>query len=146
MSMTKKRKDATYVAGPHKVKDSRDYYTKLWDAATGRGAKDPIVGVWVRPGGRALVLDEWVLEVQVHSEVLRGRIKMGEMAISRFDPTADVRMKACTLAGALAEQACATFGDTFDPSIVAKAGGEAFDKWLADRERTGGLTRATLKS
>lgn len=142
----KKRDDATYVAGPHKVKDSRDHYTKMWDEARGRGSKDPLVGVRVRRGGSALLLDDWVLEVQVHSQILRGRIKMGEMAISRNDPISEVRTKACTLAGALGEHVCESYGDTFDPSDVAKAGGEAFDVWLAGRQSNGELTSGIIKA
>jgi hypothetical protein len=144
--MTKKRDDAVYVAEPQKVKDTRDHYTKMWDDATGRGARDPLVGVRVRRGGSVVALDEWVLEVQVHSQVLRGRVQMGELPISRNDPIADVRKKACLLAGALGEKVCAEYGDTFDPSDSAKAGGEAFDVWLSNRQRTGELTSGIIKA
>lgn len=145
--MKKSFSDKDVQALPFKqdVKDSRDYYTKLWDK--NRGIKSPMerVRVKITKGtDETNILPGIIMLVQVYSRALPGRIKQGEKFFDFRDTSKNMRQVAGVLAGALAEECCEHFGDSFDPSDAAKMGMEAFDQVASNAMQTGRLTQGLI--
>lgn len=143
--MNKKLSDDTVQALPFKqdVKDSRDYYTKLWDKT--RGAKSKMERVRVRIKRDSNILGPGItMEVQVYSAMKPGRIKQGEKFFDMRDDSKRMRQVAGVLAGALAEQCCEHYGDVYDPSDYARMGMEAYDQVVAEAMSSSRLTQGLI--
>jgi hypothetical protein len=126
-------------------KDSRDYYTKLWDKVRGRNSPMERVRVRITRGtDETNILPGIIMLVQVYSRALPGRIKQGEKFFDFRDDSKNMRQVAGVMAGALAEECCEHFGDSFDPSEAAKMGMEAFEQVVAESMQSGRLTQGLI--
>jgi hypothetical protein len=126
------------LGGPKAPK--RDHYNTQWDIAKKSGIQYHIVTVRIAKSSMLLgaLLN---LRVQVMSTKMQGRGKHVEQEIHRGDTMSSMREKAVLMAGAMAELCCESYGDNYDPSEIAKAGGDAFDQItqkLMDGEFTAG--------
>lgn len=143
--MTKKFSDDGVQALPFKqdVKDSRDYYTKLWEKT--RGANSKMERVRVRIKRDSNILGPGItMEVQVYSVMMPSRVKQAEKFFDMRDDSKKMRQVAGVMAGALAEECCTHFGDVYDPSEIAKMGMEAYDQVVAEAMSSSRLTQGLI--
>jgi hypothetical protein len=75
-----------------------------------------------------------------------GMIKQGEGRFYRADSGATVAKWVEAAGGALAEECCEKYGDTFDPSEYARAALEALRKAIRELEQGNRLTRQEVKA
>jgi len=87
-----------------------------------------------------------LVKVQVYSVKMPGMIKQGEGKFYRADSGRNVAKWVEATGGALAEECCEKYGDTFDPSDYAKAALEALRKSMRELESGNRLTRQEIKA
>lgn len=119
----------------------------------GRSATGKAVGVELTKftGDNSLIgqadLESGILaRVQVYSVIKPGMIKQGEKRFYKTDSTENIAKWCEITGGALAEECCEVYGDSFDPSDYAKASREAFRKVLRELEQGDRLTRVVVRA
>ena len=124
---------------------TQDYYNKLWNSAKA-ARKDPyetLVNVRVAKSS-AMLGEGLVLRVQVYSQALKGRIKMAEKEMTKYDGMSGLRSMAGLLAASLAEECCTAYGDDLNPSDYYRMGCEAFDQ-IVRKVEDGDLTLGMVR-
>lgn len=96
--------------------------------------------------GQAEIGSGVLVRVQVYSVAKPGMIKQGERKFYRADSGASVAKWVEAVGGALAEECCEKYADTFDPSDYAKAALEALRKSMRELDSGDRLTRQEVKA